>query len=190
MDRIRRVGGELLSDPGPDGLIARGFLRGAGWSADMVRRGPVIGIANTWSELNPCHGGLRLLAEQVKRGVLAAGGLPLEFPTISLAEAFIRPSSMYLRNLLAMDTEEMILASPIDAVVLLGGCDKTLPAQIMGAISAGTPALCLSAGPRPVSRRNGAPSRSICPRCGATKRPHIVCGNCGWYGGRVAVTSK
>lgn len=156
-DRIRRTGGELLRDSGPDGLIARGFLRGAGWSEDMVRRGPVIGIANTWSELNPCHGGLRLLAEQVKRGVLAAGGLPLEFPTISVAEAFVRPSSMYLRNLLAMDTEEMILASPIDAVVLLGGCDKTLPAQIMGAISAGTPALCLSAGPRPLSRRHGAP---------------------------------
>lgn len=154
---IRRVGGELLQDPGPDGLITRGFLRGAGWSADMVRRGPVIGIANTWSELNPCHGALRLLADQVKRGVLAAGGLPLEFPTISIAEAFVRPSSMYLRNLLAMDTEEMILASPIDAVVLLGGCDKTLPAQIMGAISAGTPAICLSAGPRPLSRRNGAP---------------------------------
>lgn len=156
-DRIRRVGGELFQDPGPDGLIARGFLRGAGMSADMVQRGPVIGIANTWSELNPCHGGLRILAEQVKRGVIAAGGLPLEFPTISIAEAFVRPSSMYLRNLLAMDTEEMILASPIDAVVLLGGCDKTLPAQIMGAISAGTPALSLSAGPRPPSRRHGAP---------------------------------
>ena len=156
-ERIRRVDGSLLRDPGPDGLITRGFLRGAGWSADMVRRGPVVGIANTWSELNPCHGGLRELAEHVRRGVLAAGGLPLEFPTISLAEAFVRPSSMYLRNLLAMDTEEMILASPIDAVVLLGGCDKTLPAQIMGALSAGTPATCLAAGPRPVSRWDGAP---------------------------------
>ena len=100
---------------------------------------------------------MRDLAEQVKRGVLAAGGLPLEFPTISLAEAYTRPSSMYLRNLLAMDTEEMISASPIDGVVLLGGCDKTLPAQLMGAASAGKPALALAAGPRPVSRWRNRP---------------------------------
>jgi dihydroxy-acid dehydratase len=156
-ERTGRARGELLQDTGPDGLITRGFLRGAGWSAEMVRRGPVVGIANTWSELNPCHGGLRELARHVKRGVLAAGGLPLEFPTISLAEAYVRPSSLYLRNLLAMDTEEMVLASPIDAVVLLGGCDKTLPAQIMGALSAGKPAISLAAGPRPVSRWRGAP---------------------------------
>jgi dihydroxy-acid dehydratase len=154
---IRRARGELLQDPGPDGLITRGFLRGSGLSADLVRRGPVIGIANTWSELNPCNGGLRDLARHVKRGVLAAGGVPLEFPTISLAEAFVRPSSMYLRNLLAMDTEEMILASPVDGVVLLGGCDKTLPAQLMGALSAGKPALALAAGPRPLSRWRGEP---------------------------------
>jgi dihydroxy-acid dehydratase len=154
---IRRARGELLQDPGPDGLITRGFLRGSDLSADLVRRGPVIGIANTWSELNPCNGGLRDLARHVKRGVLAAGGVPLEFPTISLAEAFVRPSSMYLRNLLAMDTEEMILASPVDGVVLLGGCDKTLPAQLMGALSAGKPALALAAGPRPLSRWRGEP---------------------------------
>lgn len=156
-DGIRRARGELLRDPGPDGLIARGFLRGSGLSADLVRRGPVIGIANTWSELNPCNGGLRDLAQHVKRGVLAAGGVPLEFPTISLAEAFTRPSSMYLRNLLAMDTEEMVLASPVDGVVLLGGCDKTLPAQLMGALSAGKPALALAAGPRPLSQWRGEP---------------------------------
>lgn len=154
---IKRARGELLKDPGPDGLITRGLLRGAGMSAEAVGAGPVIGIANTWSELNPCNGGLRRLAEQVKKGVIAAGGLPLEFPTISIAEAFTRPSSMYLRNLLAMDTEEMILAAPIDGVVLLGGCDKTIPAQLMGALSAGKPALALAAGPRPLSRWQGEP---------------------------------
>lgn len=152
---IRRARGELLQDPGPDGLITRGFLRGLGMSGEAVRRRPVIGIANTWSELNPCNGGLRDLAEHVKRGVTASGGLALEFPTISLAEAFTRPSSMYLRNLLAMDTEEMIRATPIDGVVLLGGCDKTIPAQLMGALSAGKPALALAAGPRPLSRWHG-----------------------------------
>ncbi|MFD9733812.1 dihydroxy-acid dehydratase [Umezawaea sp. NPDC059074] len=153
----RRRGGELFADGGPDGLIARGFMRGGGVSAEGVRRWPVIGIANTWSELNPCNGGLRELAAHVKRGVVAAGGFPVEFPTISLAEAFVRPSSMYLRNLLAMDTEEMVLASPIDGVVLLGGCDKTLPAQLMGAASAGKPAIALGAGPRPVSTWDGRP---------------------------------
>jgi dihydroxy-acid dehydratase len=154
---IKPARGELLQDRGPDGLITRGFLRGAGMSMDAVGKSPVIGIANTWSELNPCNGGLRQLAEQVKKGVIAAGGVPLEFPTISIAEAFTRPSSMYLRNLLAMDTEEMILASPIDGVVLLGGCDKTIPAQLMGALSAGKPALALAAGPRPLSRWRGEP---------------------------------
>lgn len=152
---IKRAKGELLQDKGPDGLITRGFLRGSGMSAEAVSKSPVIGIANTWSELNPCNGDLRQLAEHVKKGVIAAGGLPLEFPTISIAEAFTRPSSMYLRNLLAMDTEEMILASPIDGVVLLGGCDKTIPAQLMGALSAGKPALALAAGPRPLSRWRG-----------------------------------
>lgn len=152
---IRRARGELFQDPGPDGLITRGFLRGLGISGEAARRRPVIGIANTWSELNPCNAGLRDLADHVKRGVTASGGLALEFPTISLAEAFTRPSSMYLRNLLAMDTEEMIRATPIDGVVLLGGCDKTIPAQLMGALSAGKPALALAAGPRPLSRWRG-----------------------------------
>ncbi|MDX6256432.1 MAG: hypothetical protein QOJ11_2766 [Frankiales bacterium] len=154
---VIRQSGAALSDEGPDGLIARAFLRGAGWSGDMVRRRPVIGIANSWSELNPCNAGLRDLAEAVKRGVLAAGGLPLEFPTISIAEAFVRPSSLYLRNLMAMDVEEMIRCSPVDGVVLLGGCDKTLPAQIMGALSAGKPAITVAAGPRPVSSWKGRP---------------------------------
>jgi len=156
-DGTRRARGELLKDDGPDGLITRGFLRGGGLSEEMVRRSPVIGIANTWSELNPCNGGLRDLAEHVKRGVVAAGGVPLEFPTISIAEAFVRPSSLYLRNLLAMDTEEMITASPIDGVVVLGGCDKTIPAMLMGVASADKPALALAAGPRSLSRWQGKP---------------------------------
>ncbi|MGY2093201.1 dihydroxy-acid dehydratase [Nocardia gipuzkoensis] len=153
-ERIQRIGGELMSGDGPDALIARGLLRGSGIPSELIGRRPVIGIANTWSELNPCNGGLRDLATHVKTGVIEAGGIPLEFPTISIAEAFIRPSSMYLRNLLAMDTEEMISSSPIDGVVLLGGCDKTLPAQIMGAASAGKPFISLAAGPRPLSRWN------------------------------------
>jgi dihydroxy-acid dehydratase len=155
LEEIRQLGGELFDDPGPDGLIARGFLRGAGLSSDAVRRRPVIGIANTWSELNPCNGGLRELAADVKRGVVAAGGLPLEFPTISVAETFTRPSSLYLRNLLAMDTEEMIRTAPLDGVVLLGGCDKTIPAQLMGATSAGKPCLVVPAGPRALSSWRG-----------------------------------
>lgn len=156
-EHISRVGGELFRDTGPDGTLARGFLRGTGRSRESVANKPVIGIANTWSELNPCNGGLRDLAEHVKRGVVAAGGLPLEFPTISLAEPFVRPTSLYLRNLMAMDVEEMIRASPIDGVVLLGGCDKTIPALLMGAFSAGKPALAVAAGPRPLSCWEGRP---------------------------------
>ncbi|MGD6980760.1 MULTISPECIES: dihydroxy-acid dehydratase [Citricoccus] len=148
---IGRGGGALFRGQGQDGLLHRAFLRGEGFSAEDVRRSPVIGIATTASELNPCNAGLPSLAEEVKAGVRAAGGLPLEFPTISISEPFSRPSSMYLRNLLSMDVEEMVRASPIDGVVLLGGCDKTIPAQIMGALSAGLPALVVAAGPRPVS---------------------------------------
>jgi dihydroxy-acid dehydratase len=138
-----------------DGMILRLFQRGAGRSHDEVRRGPVIGICSTWSELNPCNLGLRGLAAAVKRGVIAAGGLPLEFPTISLAEPYVKPTTLFLRNLMAMDVEEMIAASPIDAVVLLGGCDKTVPAQLMGALSAGKPAVALVAGPRPTADWRG-----------------------------------
>ncbi|QCU77174.1 dihydroxy-acid dehydratase [Citricoccus sp. SGAir0253] len=150
-EHIDRGGGALFRGEGQDGLLHRAFLRGEGFSAEDVRRSPVIGIATTASELNPCNAGLASLAQEVKAGVRAAGGLPLEFPTISLSEPFSRPSSMYLRNLMSMDVEEMVRASPIDGVVLLGGCDKTIPAQLMGALSAGLPAMVLAAGPRPVS---------------------------------------
>ena len=148
-----KTGGFQFDGDGLEGLIHRMFMRGAGLSSDAVRRRPVIGICNSWSELNPCNLGLRELAEHVKRGVEAAGGLPLEFPTISLAEPYLKPSTLLLRNLMAMDVEQMIAGSPIDAVVLLNGCDKTVPAQLMGALSADKPALSLAAGPRPVVRR-------------------------------------
>ncbi|CAN5223929.1 IlvD/Edd family dehydratase [soil metagenome] len=154
---IARAGGSLFADAGPDGLLHRAFLRGEGFSAGEVRRRPVIGIATSWSELSPCNAGLRDLAAAVKKGIAAAGGLGLEFPTISLSEPFIRPTSMMLRNLMSMDVEEMIASSPIDGVVLLAGCDKTVPAQLMGAISAGKPAVMVTAGPRPVSCWRGAP---------------------------------
>jgi dihydroxy-acid dehydratase len=153
---IARGRGDLFADPGPDGLLHRAFLRGEGHSADDVRRRPVIGIASSWSELSPCNAGLRDVAAAVKRGIAEAGGLGLEFPTISLSEPFLRPTSMLLRNLMSMDVEEMIGGSPLDGVILLAGCDKTVPAQLMGAISADVPAVMVTAGPRPVSCWKGA----------------------------------
>ncbi|HXF02854.1 MAG TPA: dihydroxy-acid dehydratase [Arthrobacter sp.] len=148
---IHADGGAMFRDEGQDGLMHRAFLRGMGLSAEDVRRSPVIGIANSASDLNPCNRGLSELADYVKEGIREAGGLPLEFPTISISEPFTRPTSLYLRNLMSMDVEEMITTAPIDGVVLLGGCDKTVPAQLMGAISAGKPALMVTAGPRSVS---------------------------------------
>ncbi|HXH11464.1 MAG TPA: IlvD/Edd family dehydratase [Alphaproteobacteria bacterium] len=142
---IRR-GLTSYGDSGFSTFIRRAFCKGMGLSNEDLEK-PVIGICNTWSELNPCHRHLRDVAEAVKRGVWQAGGLPLEFPTISLGETFLSPTSMLLRNLMAMDTEEMIRAQPIDGVVLLGGCDKTLPAQLMGAASADIPAIVVTAGP-------------------------------------------
>jgi dihydroxy-acid dehydratase len=153
---ISRGGGELFGEPSVDGFIHRAFQRGAGQSAELVRRRPVVGICTSWSELNPCNLGLDRVADAVKRGVLAAGGWPLIFPTISISEPFSRPSSLLLRNLMSMDVEQMVVSSPIDAVVLLGGCDKTLPAQLMGAVSADRPTLSVPAGPRVVQRWNGA----------------------------------
>src|SRR5918999_4083170 len=142
---IRR-GLTSYGDSGFSAFIRRAFSKGMGLSNEDLEK-PVVGVCNTWSELNPCHRHLREVAEAVKRGVWQAGGLPLEFPTISLGETFLSPTSMLLRNLMAMDTEEMIRAQPIDGVVLLGGCDKTLPAQLMGAASADVPAIVVTAGP-------------------------------------------
>ena len=126
-------------------FLRKAFIKGAGYTDEALDR-PVIGIANTGSAYNPCHGNAPQLIEAVKRGVMLAGGLPMEFPTISIHESFAHPTSMYLRNLMSIDTEEMIRAQPMDAVVLIGGCDKTVPAQLMGAASAGIPAIQLVTG--------------------------------------------
>jgi dihydroxy-acid dehydratase len=134
--------------------LRRSFARSMGYSSEMLTK-PVIGIADTRSGFNNCHRHFPELIEAVKRGVLAAGGLPLVFPTISLGEVFLNPTSLMFRNLMAMDTEEMIRAQPMDAVVLVGGCDKTVPAQLMGAISAGRPAIGLVGGPMLTARWHG-----------------------------------
>ena len=126
-------------------FLRKAFIKGAGYTDAALER-PVVGIANTGSSYNPCHGNAPQLIEAVKRGVMLAGGLPMDFPTISLHESFATPTSMYLRNLMSMDTEEMIRAQPMDAVVMIGGCDKTVPAQLMGAASAGIPAIQLITG--------------------------------------------
>ena len=126
--------------------LRKAFIKAMGYSDDALAR-PVIGIANTYSDYNACHANVPKLVEAVKRGVMLAGGLPMEFPTISLHEAFAFPTSMYFRNLMAMDTEEMIGALPMDACVLIGGCDKTVPAQLMAAASADVPAIQLVTGP-------------------------------------------
>lgn len=126
-------------------FLRKAFIKGAGYTDSALQR-PVIGITNTGSSYNPCHGNAPQLIEAVKRGVMLAGGLPMDFPTISVHESFSAPTSMYLRNLMSMDTEEMIRAQPMDAIVLIGGCDKTVPAQLMGAASAGIPAIQLITG--------------------------------------------
>ncbi|WP_067478667.1 IlvD/Edd family dehydratase [Nocardia amamiensis] len=130
------------------GFVHRTAIQAEGFSRFAISGRPVIGIANSWSELVNCNIHFRLLADAVKRGVLMAGGLPLEFPTISLGESLMKPSAMQFRNLMAMDVEESIRAYPLDAVVLLGGCDKTVPAQLMGAASADIPAIMLTGGPQ------------------------------------------
>jgi dihydroxy-acid dehydratase len=140
-----RKGLTSYGDAGFSLFLRKAFIKGAGYSDKALDR-PVIGIANTGSAYNPCHGNVTQLIEAVKRGVMLAGGLPMDFPTISVHESFAAPTSMYLRNLMSMDTEEMIRAQPMDAVVLIGGCDKTVPAQLMGAASAGIPAIQLITG--------------------------------------------
>ena len=150
MDNTTQPGGfhkglTSYGDAGFSLFLRKAFIKGAGYSEDALSR-PIIGVLNTGSGYNPCHGNSAALIEAVKRGIMLAGGLPVEFPTISIHESFAHPTSMYLRNLMAMDTEEMIRAQPMDAVVLIGGCDKTVPAQLMGAASAGIPAVQLVTG--------------------------------------------
>lgn len=138
---------EWFQAPDYYGFGRRAWLRSEGFPADVFDGKPVVGICNSWSELNNCNVHLRDVAAAVKRGVWAAGGVPLEFPTISLGEMFMRPTTMMYRNLMAMDVEECIRANPLDAVVLLCGCDKTTPAQLMGAASADIPAIVVPGGP-------------------------------------------
>src|SRR5512141_1475251 len=144
-DRGLEKGLTSYGDRGFSLFLRKAFIKGAGYTDDALSR-PVVGIIDTGSAFNPCHGNAAQLVEAVKRGVMLAGGLPVDFPTISIHESFAHPTSMYLRNLMSMDTEEMIRAQPMDAVVLIGGCDKTVPAQMMGAASAGIPAIQLVTG--------------------------------------------
>lgn len=134
--------------------LRRSFVRSMGLSREMLEK-PIVGIAMTPSGFNNCHRGMPELVEAVSRGVLAAGGLPRAFPTVSLGEVFLNPTSMVYRNLMSMDTEEMVRAQPMDAVVLIGGCDKTVPAQLMGAASADIPAVQLVTGPMMTGRHKG-----------------------------------
>jgi dihydroxy-acid dehydratase len=135
-------------------FLRKAFIKAKGYSDDALDR-PIVGITDTSSDFNPCHGNVPQLIEAVKRGVMLAGGLPMAFPTISIHESFAHPTSMFLRNLMAMDTEEMIRAQPMDAVVLIGGCDKTLPAQVMAAASVDLPAIVLPTGPMVVGHYRG-----------------------------------
>src|SRR4029079_8850622 len=128
-------------------LMHRASVKAEGFTQASLDGRPVIGICNSWSELVHCNVHLRGLAAAVKRGVLAAGGLPLEFPTISLSENLMKPTTMLYRNLMAMDVEETIRAHPLDAIVLLAGCGKTAPARLMGAAGAGVPAIMITGGP-------------------------------------------
>src|SRR5688500_4929480 len=125
----------------------RSRLRQIGYDADDWQGKPVIGIINTWSDINPCHTHLRSRAENVKRGVLQAGGFPLELPAMSLSESMVKPTTMLYRNFLAMETEELLRSHPVDGAVLMGGCDKTTPGLTMGALSMGIPFIYLPAGP-------------------------------------------
>lgn len=129
------------------GFVHRSKMYNQGYSASMFDGRPVIGICNSWSDLAPCNAHLRQVAESVKRGILMAGGVPLEFPTMSLGETLMRPSAMLFRNLMSMDVEESLRANPLDGVVLLGGCDKTVPAQLMGALSVDLPMIMVTGGP-------------------------------------------
>jgi L-arabonate dehydrase len=133
--------------PDKDGFVHRSWMRNEGLPGDLFDGRPVIGICNTWSELTPCNAHFRIIAERVRRGVWEAGGLPLEFPVMSIGETNMRPTAMLFRNLASMDVEESIRANPIDGVVLLCGCDKTTPALVMGAASCDVPALVVSGGP-------------------------------------------
>ena len=143
--------------------LRKAFIKAMGYSDDALSR-PVIGITNTFSAYNACHANVPQIVEAVKRGVMLAGGMPMEFPTISLHESFAYPTSMYLRNLMSMDTEEMMRGLPMDACVLIGGCDKTVPAQLMAAASADIPSIQVVTGPM-LSGTHGEERIGACTDC-------------------------
>src|SRR2546425_5835474 len=163
-----RKGLTSYGDAGFSLFLRKAFIKAMGYSDDAIDR-PIVGITNTYSEFNPCHATVPQLIAAVKRGVMQAGGLPMEFPTISIHESFAYPTSMYLRNLMALDTEEMIRAQPVDAVVLIGGCDKTIPAQLMAAASANVPAIVVPTGPM-LTRTHGGER----PRAGTQFPPYLA----------------
>ncbi len=144
--RGMRRGLTAYGDEGFSLFLRKAFIKAMGYTDEALDR-PIIGITNTYSGFNACHRNVPELIEAVKRGVMLAGGLPVEFPVITLHESFAHPTSMYLRNLMAIDTEEMLRGQPVDAVVLIGGCDKTVPALLMGAASANVPSIMLVTGP-------------------------------------------
>src|SRR4051794_34987829 len=149
-----RQGLATYGDAGFSLFLRKAFIKAMGYSDDALER-PIVGITNTYSDYNPCHGNVPALIEAAKRGVMLAGAMPMVFPTISIHESFAHPTSMYLRNLMAMDTEEMIRAQPMDAVIVIGGCDKTLPAQIMAAASVNLPTVVIPVGPMVVGHHKG-----------------------------------
>ncbi|WFU45790.1 dihydroxy-acid dehydratase (plasmid) [Bradyrhizobium sp. CB82] len=152
--RPQRSGRWFRKDDLP-GFVHRSTLAAAGWSREDLMERPIVGMLNTWSDINPCNLNLRALAEDVKIGILEAGGIPFEVPLMSISENIIKPTSFPFRNLLAMDAEECIRAYPFDSVVLLGGCDKTQPALFMGAASANVPMIFLTSGPATPRSRTG-----------------------------------
>ncbi|WP_426435179.1 IlvD/Edd family dehydratase [Bradyrhizobium genosp. P] len=149
-----RKGLTSYGDAGFSLFLRKAFIKAMGYSDDALNR-PIVGITNTYSDYNPCHGNVPDIIEAVKRGVMLSGAMPFVFPTISIAESFAHPTSMYLRNLMAMETEEMIRAQPMDSVIVIGGCDKTLPAQIMAAVSADLPTVVIPVGPMVVGHHKG-----------------------------------
>jgi dihydroxy-acid dehydratase len=149
-----RKGLASYGDAGFSLFLRKAFIKAMGYSDDALDR-PIVGITNTYSDYNPCHGNVPQLIEAAKRGVMLSGAMPMVFPTISIAESFSHPTSMYLRNLMAMDTEEMIRAQPMDTIIVIGGCDKTLPAQIMAAVSADLPTVVIPVGPMVVGHHRG-----------------------------------
>ncbi|MDC7789122.1 dihydroxy-acid dehydratase [Rhodoplanes sp. TEM] len=154
MSKGLRKGLTSYGDAGFSLFLRKAFIKAMGYSDDALDR-PIVGITNTGSDYNPCHGNMPALVEAAKRGVMLAGAMPMVFPTISIHESFAHPTSMFLRNLMAMDTEEMIRAQPMDAVIVIGGCDKTLPAQIMAAASVDLPTVVVPVGPMVVGHHKG-----------------------------------